>query len=193
ETQGKLYTTFQCTRKHFYYLVPYFEIINNAIKMIRITNSDLEQLSIIAKQSERKRMNKNYHPKLNDTLQRLLNAMEPGTYVQPHKHEEPDKREIFIILKGSALVVEFDNDGEITEHMLLSAEVGNFVVEIQPCVYHTVISLEPGTVVYEVKDGPYNPLDDKNFAKWAPKEGDSDCQRYNSSIIQKTLNQLSAN
>ena len=158
--------------------------------MIKISQKELEELSNIAKQSERKRKNRNYHPELSDTLQRLLNAMEPGTYVQPHKHEDPDKREIFIILRGSALVVEFNDTGEIIEHTLLSTEIGNYAVEVPARVWHTVISLESNTVLFEFKDGPYNPIDDKNFATWAPKEGDTDCDRYNSMIIQKTLNQL---
>lgn len=155
--------------------------------MITITQKDLLSLSEIAQNNERKRKNRNYHPELNDTLQRLLNAMEPGTYVQPHKHESPDKREVFMILSGEALVVEFDNEGNIVDFIVMNYEKGTYVVEIPACTWHTIISLKTGTVVFEVKDGPYDPIDDKNFAKWAPREGDANCEKYIQTLIDKTI------
>ena len=155
--------------------------------MIRITQNTLRELTEIAASSDRLRKNKNYHPVLSDTLQRMLNALEPGTYVQPHKHENPDKREVFVILSGRVLVIEFDNQGEITEHTILDQALGNIIVEIQPRTWHTVISLQKGSVVYEIKDGPYNPEDDKNFATWAPKEGDKECEDYNKGLLKKVL------
>ena len=154
--------------------------------MRKITISQLNELTEKARNSERLRMNYNFHRQLSDILQRMLNAMEPETYVQPHKHEDPDKREAFIILRGKILTVQFDSEGNITDHIILDRDAGYFGVEIEPGVYHTLISLEPGSVVYEVKDGPYNPIDDKNFAGWAPKEGTPGCREY----IQKVLKQL---
>lgn len=148
-----------------------------------ISNATLEELSQKAVDAPRRRMNLNHHDDLADPINRMLNAFEPGTYVQPHKHENPDKREVFILLKGSLLVVFFDNDGNPTEFILLDREKGNFAVEIAPGTWHTIIALETGSVVYEVKDGPYSPLDDKNFASWAPKEGDKDCSAYLESLI----------
>ena len=108
----------------------------------------------------------------------MLNAFEPGTYIQPHKHESPDKREVFIVLRGSLLVVIFDETGNTVEFVLLDPAKGNFAIEIPAGVWHSVVSLEKGTVVYEIKDGPYQLISDKNFASWAPKEGDSDCAEY---------------
>lgn len=104
--------------------------------------------------------------------------MEPDTYVQPHKHENPDKREAFIILKGRAAVIEFDEKGNITDHILLNSENGNYGVEIPSKTYHSVISLEEGTVLYELKDGPYYQIDDKNFAEWAPMEDHPEAAKY---------------
>ena len=59
----------------------------------------------------------------------------------------------------------------------------NYAVEIPSSVWHTIISLESGTIAYEVKDGPYSPANDKNFANWAPKEGDEECKQYLNTII----------
>jgi cupin fold WbuC family metalloprotein len=115
---------------------------------------------------------------LADPINRMLNAFEPGTYIQPHKHETPDKREVFIVLRGSLVVVFFDDFGTPTDFVLLDRDKGNFAVEIPVGAWHTVIALESGSVVYEVKDGPYFPISDKNFASWAPKEGDANCGLY---------------
>jgi cupin fold WbuC family metalloprotein len=138
----------------------------------------IAEVSSQAKLSLRKRQNYNFHETLDAIVQRMLNALEPGTYVHPHKHESPDKVEAFLILKGKVLIVEFDDAGDITNSCLLSAGSKNLGCEIAPRTWHTIASLEQGSVVYEVKEGPYSPINDKNFAPWAPKEGDPDCENY---------------
>jgi cupin fold WbuC family metalloprotein len=117
----------------------------------------------------------------------MLNCLEPDTYIQPHKHEAPDKCEAFILLKGKLLVLEFDNEGHVTSHALLESGTGTYGAEIAPRIFHCIIALEPGTVVYEVKNGPYSPLDDKNFATWAPKEGEDGCQKYMENLVRQLL------
>ncbi len=153
--------------------------------MIKVNDAFIGETSEKAKVSARKRMNYNFHKEAAATLQRMLNAMEPGTYVRPHKHENPDKVEAFFILRGRMVVVEYSEDGKITDHMVLDASKGQFGAEIAPRVWHNVISLEPGSVAYEVKDGPYDPQTDKNFASWAPAEGDSDCQAFIDNVLKK--------
>ncbi|HCY43318.1 MAG TPA: cupin fold metalloprotein, WbuC family [Prolixibacteraceae bacterium] len=143
-----------------------------------ISRKLLNELSQKAIQSPRKRLNHNFHDDLADPINRMLNAFEPGTYIQPHKHENPDKREVFIVLRGSLVVVIFDELGIATDFVLLEPANGNHAVEIPPGIWHNVISLETGTVVYEIKDGPYQQISDKNFASWAPKEGDRGCDEY---------------
>ena len=147
--------------------------------MIPLINKSLiQRLQIEAKTSLRKRKTYNFHKDFADPINRMLNAIEPGSYIRPHKHENPDKREVFLILTGKALVVFFDENGKITSHTILSREAENLGLEIPPKIWHALISLEEGTVVYEVKDGPYNPADDKNFASWAPEEGDGGCDEF---------------
>jgi cupin fold WbuC family metalloprotein len=143
-----------------------------------VTSKLLDELSQKAKISPRKRLNHNFHDDLADPINRMLNAFEPGTYIQPHKHENPNKREVFIVLRGSLVVAIFDDSGNPVDFILLDPEKGNYAVEVPPGVWHSVFSLETGTVVYEVKDGPYLQISDKNFASWAPKEGDSGCGDY---------------
>ena len=140
--------------------------------MITIRGRDLNRLTAEAQKSERLRNNKNYHSDFRDPINRLLNAVEPETYVRPHCHQLPDKTEVFIILRGRAAVFEFDNTGLITESIVLDPKKGHYAVEIPPRIWHSIVSLEPGTVMYEVKNGPYDPDNDKRFAPWAPAEDD---------------------
>jgi cupin fold WbuC family metalloprotein len=153
--------------------------------MILINDKLVSQVSQKAKASTRKRMNHNFHTDLADTFQRMLNCLEPETYCRPHMHANPPKREVFIILKGSAVVLQFDNRGNIIEYFHLNSAVGNYGVEIPPATWHTIIALEPDTVVYECKDGPYVALTDKDFASWAPEEGSAETAAYNRELLKK--------
>lgn len=148
----------------------------------------LNEVTERAKNSHRGRMNYNFHDDLADPINRMLNAFEPGTYIQPHKHENPDKREVFIILRGSLVVVFFDNSGTPTDFVLLDRDKGNYAVEIPVGEWHSLFALESGSVVYEVKDGPYLPMNDKNFAIWAPKEGGSGCAEYLKNLTDQYYN-----
>lgn len=162
----------------------------NDTLMIKINEVLISESSEKAKNSPRRRINFNFHKEDSASLQRMLNAMEPDTYFQPHKHENPDKVEAFFVLRGRILVVEFDDKGNIIDHLILDAKAGNFGTEIAPRTWHTVICLEADSVAYEVKDGPYNAAIDKNFAVWAPPEnndidtdGHHECQDFNSKIL----------
>lgn len=139
-------------------------------KPVRINAPLLDATSETAKKSHRKRMNFNFHDHPSARIQRMLNAMEPGTYIRPHKHENPDKLEVFFCLRGSFAVVIFNDDGEITDLEILNPLKGNYGVEISPRIWHSLVALEPGSVAYEIKDGPYDAEVDKNFAIWAPPE-----------------------
>lgn len=153
--------------------------------MIHINDKLISEISSQAKQSPRKRKNYNFHKEESDLLQRMLNAMEPNTYIAPHKHEKPDKREVFFVLKGSILLVEYNDNGEIVDHSVLNPNIGNYAAEIPAGVWHSLICLEASSVSYEFKDGPYNPNDDKIFASWAPKEGDTNGMEFNKEILKK--------
>ncbi|MFW5733635.1 MAG: WbuC family cupin fold metalloprotein [Oceanidesulfovibrio sp.] len=108
-----------------------------------------------------------------DPLQRMVNALQPGTYVQPHRHMHPPKAETFIILSGRAGFLFFDDadpsDIERAERVLLDRDQGVFAVDIRPGVWHSLVCLALDTVLFEVKNGPYAPHSDKDFAPWAPE------------------------
>jgi len=158
---------------------------------MKIIGSELfDNTTRAAKSSRRKRMNHNFHALAADPFQRMLNAMEPGTYVRPHKHENPDKREVFIALRGTLCVVEFNNNGTIKQYCIISHDAEVSAVEIAERCWHTIICLQSGSVAYEAKDGPYNPADDKNFAPWAPPENSPEADKYLQRLIENLGLQL---
>ena len=143
-----------------------------------INNDLINSVSTHAKQSKRMRMNFNFHTEDTALFQRMLNALEPSTYIRPHKHENPDKSEAFIAIRGKMAVITFDDNGRIIQSANIEPCSNCLGVEIPPCTWHTIISLESGSVAYEAKDGPYNPDTDKIFAKWSPAEDSPEAVSY---------------
>ena len=124
-----------------------------------------------ARNAPRRRYILRFH-ELDERVQRMVNAVEPETYSPPHQHRDPDKAEIFICLRGRAVIVRFDAEGAILEATTIAAGGPVLGIEIPPGAWHTLLALEPGTVLYEVKEGPYDAATDKRFASWAPPESD---------------------
>lgn len=134
----------------------------------------LDKTTEAAKASPRLRMNYNFHDDTNDPLNRLINAIEPDSYIRPHRHLNPDKEEIFFLLRGKAVFFLFDDAGTITDKLVLSPEEGVYGAEIAPGIWHALLVVEPNTVVYEVKRGPFAPLSAENFAPWSPAAEDTE-------------------
>lgn len=144
--------------------------------MIRITQEMLNEVSAKAKNSPRLRMNHNFHASLSDPVQRLLNALEPGTYIRPHRHA--NKEESFVLIQGKALAIIFDDNGLIHEHAILGADAGCMGVEFPENRFHTLTAIEPGTVVFEIKEGPFEPHLPITQAVWSPEEGSPEVRSY---------------
>jgi len=155
--------------------------------MIKITTQLIDEVSAKAKVSPRMRMNYNFHPELSDPVQRLLNALEPWTYIRPHRHAA--KEESFVLLRGTVLAVTFNDDGSIRDHAVLSRESGILGVEFEENCYHMLTSLESGSVVYEIKEGPFIAHTEDTSAPWSPPEGSSDARPFLAGIF-KELNLL---
>lgn len=65
-------------------------------------------------------MNYNFHDSMDAPIHRMLNALEPGTYLPPHRHKNPDKEEVYLVLRGSLLAILFDDEGNVTEKVHLN-------------------------------------------------------------------------
>lgn len=137
-----------------------------------IDSSFLDELSAEAAASPRKRKNRNLHPSDDFCCHRLFNALEPGTYIMPHRHLDPLKDETMVMVRGAMGIVKFDGDGQVLGKALLRPG-GTVAVDISHGTFHTCVSLEPGTIFFESKAGPYAPLTDAEKAPWAPAEGDT--------------------
>jgi len=141
-----------------------------------ITQQLLDDLMAQAAQSERGRVPYRFHEHA-DPVQRMLNAIVPGSYITPHKHENPDKVELISILAGQAAVLHFSDTGEVLNIHLLTTDGPVRGVDIPPRTYHNFVALTP-CVVLEIIQGPYHPDTHKQFAAWAPKEGSPECAPY---------------
>jgi len=143
-----------------------------------VTRELLCQLSEEARTAPRLRKNYNLHPANESHCHRLFNAIEPSSYIRPHRHLDPEKDEAFILMSGTLGILTFTDGGEVAETAILSAQRGVLAVDIPHGVYHTAVSMEPGTVFFEAKAGPYLPLAENEIASWAPSEGDEGVCAY---------------
>jgi len=136
-----------------------------------------------ARLSPRLRMNLNFH-ELSDTVQKMLNAIEPESYIRPHRHLDPERSEMFMVLTGRGAVIIFSDDGAIEGTYRLAPGGDLLGVDIPPGVWHTVVAMETGTVFMEVKEGPYVALSEKDFAPWAPSPDDSQHKSYLAGLME---------
>jgi len=120
-----------------------------------IDNNLLDKVSAQAKESPRLRMNYNFHQSLEDKCHRFLNAVEPGTKVEIHRH--PTKDETFVLLRGRVVVKTYNDDGTIKDSIELCPEEGSYGVDIPKGTWHNLESLEPDSVFFECKEGPFVP------------------------------------
>lgn len=118
-----------------------------------ITKDMLDELTVRAKASPRLRMNYNFHQSLDEKCHRFLNAVEPGTVVPIHRH--PTKDETFIVLRGRVRVSTYHDDGSPIESVVLSNEDERYGVNIPKNVWHSLESLETGSIIFECKEGPF--------------------------------------
>lgn len=147
-----------------------------------VTRELVAQVSDAARLNPRLRQNYNLHTSDESRCHRLLNAIEPASYIRPHRHLDPEKDEAFILLSGRLGIVTFTDAGEVSGTVVLSHSSGNLAVDIPHGVYHTALSLESGTVFYEAKAGPYRPLSESETCRWAPEEKDPQVQDFMSSL-----------
>lgn len=132
----------------------------------------LDQVVAAAAASPRRRRNHNFHASDTDAAHRLLNAIEPGSYVPPHRHLDPAKDETMLVLRGRLGVVFFAENGQVSGQALLEAGGERCGVNIPHGVFHSVLACTPGTVFFEAKAGPWAPLSEAERAAWAPGEND---------------------
>lgn len=155
-----------------------------------ITQNSLDQLSHAAVESERQRKNLNLHDDYTDPCQRLFNAVEPGTYIRPHRHADPPKPECFMAIRGRMALVVFSDQGEVNQIVPFGAGGDVLAVDLPAALWHCMVALEPGSIFFETKPGPYTPFTASDLAPWAPAEGSADVGRYLAALTEKVMASL---
>jgi cupin fold WbuC family metalloprotein len=84
----------------------------------------------------------------------MLNALEPGTVMPIHRHQ--DSSETCVCIRGHFEEYFYDGNGDLTE--TIDMLPGGIVLNIEKGQWHSLKCLESGTVLLECKDGPYEPL-----------------------------------
>lgn len=128
-----------------------------------LTEGQIASLLAESRASPRRRAHLLLHAGHADPVQRLLIALQPGTYVRPHRHSE--QWEMLALHRGRADIFAFADDGAVRGRHPLRP--GAPVIQIPMGTWHGAVALAPDTIVMEVKPGPYRP---NEFAAWAPEE-----------------------
>jgi len=142
----------------------------------------LNDLSHRASNNRRQRQHINIHNSYKDPCQRLFNAIEPGSYIRPHRHISDPRDETLVAIRGLMALVVFNEEGKVLDVVRFGTERYGLEVcaaaEISPAIWHTVISLETGSVLLEIKAGSFDPSQPKDLAPWAPEEDTLDATNY---------------
>ena len=120
----------------------------------------LDCLSKQASESPRLRQNYNLHDSLEAPSQRLFNALQPGTKMPIHRHRHTS--ETCLVIRGSVRYTIYTEDGNVLETYVLKAASESFGYNVPAGIWHTMEPLDPDTVVFGCKDGPYVPLKDED-------------------------------
>ena len=120
-----------------------------------IDNNLINMVSAQAKESPRLRMNYNFHQSLDEKCHRFLNAVEPGTMVEIHRH--PTKDETLVLLRGRVVVKTYNDDGSVIDSVELNPQEGKYGINVPKGVWHNLECLEPDSVFFECKEGPFVP------------------------------------
>ncbi len=169
----------------------------------------LDEVCAEAAASPRRRKHRNFHAYDGHPAHRLLNAMQPDSYIPPHRHLDPNKDETFVVLRGSLGLIIFDDAGNPVKTARLGVPQGDFLrgvpqgdflrgvpqgdflrgaggsalgVDIPHGTWHTAVALEADTVFLEAKAGPYLPLTAAERAPWAPAENSAGAASYLESL-----------
>lgn len=131
---------------------------------MKLINKELlDNITKQAKENSRLRMNYNLHDSLSSKAQRLLNALEPGTIIPIHRH--PYTAETYLLLRGEIRVMYYNDQKEETESIVLDFQTNNYGIHIPAGQWHTLEVLKSESIILEIKDGPYIPLEEKDIMK----------------------------
>jgi cupin fold WbuC family metalloprotein len=160
-------------------------------ELVVLSRALVESVVEASRVSPRRRILLPFHKSEAEPLHRMLNVIQPDSYVRPHRHLEPPKAEAWVVLRGAVAFFTFEEDGRVRDCLSLEAGGEHFGVDLAPGIFHGLVALVPDTVIYEVKNGPYAPASDKAFPSWAPAEGTPEATGYLARLREEYQRRLS--
>lgn len=129
-------------------------------------------LLVDAAQSPRRRSAFTLHQSYAEPVQRMLVAMQPDSYVQPHQHTGSAQWELFVMLQGQADFLVFSPAGQLLQKHRLAAGQSCTGLELSPGQFHSVVAVDGPVVFLEVKQGPFDPTAPRYYGSFAPAEAE---------------------
>jgi len=126
-----------------------------------ISKQILDELTAKAKENPRLRCNLDMRNSAEDQSQRMLNALEPGTELPIHRHRSTS--ETCICVRGHFEEYFYDDNGNLTD--TIDMVPGGTILNIEAGQWHSLKCLETGTILFEAKDGKYEPLGAEDVMK----------------------------
>ena len=145
---------------------------------------EIELLRKAVRLTSKRRARINAHPGHDDALHEMIVAIEPASYIRPHKH--PGKSEAFHIIEGEVDVVVFGDNGAIDEIVSLGEKGGHrpFYYRMSAARFHTLVIRSELLIVHEITNGPFSP-DAAVYADFAPREGDPATAAFQAKLIER--------
>ena len=128
---------------------------------MKIDSLLLDKLTAQAQASPRLRMNLDLRNSAEDSSQRMLNAIEPGSMVPIHRHQRTS--ETVVVLRGRVVEEYYSSEGVVEATFELAAGGPICAINIPAGQWHTLRALESGTVILEMKDGAYEPVREEDM------------------------------
>lgn len=128
---------------------------------MKLDNNLFNQILLKAQESPRRRMNYDLRTSSSDGSQRMLNVLMADTVVPIHRHV--DTSETVIVCRGKVREEFYDDQGNKTAEFVLDAGGDCPAVQVPMGMYHTLVCLEDGSVIFEAKDGAYDPVKTEEF------------------------------
>ena len=123
---------------------------------MKLDNKLFDEILLRAQESPRRRMNLDLRNSAEDSSQRMLNAIEPGSVVPVHRHQKTT--ETMVVLRGRVVEEYYSPDGSVEESVEVAACGPVCALNIPAGRWHSLRALESGTVILEMKDGAYEPI-----------------------------------
>jgi cupin fold WbuC family metalloprotein len=143
-------------------------------EIIGLTRDALNQVSLLADASSKKRARICAHKSSAALIQEMIIVIRQGSYVCPHRHDS--KCESFHLIEGSADIVVFEPDGSIRKVIQFSRD-GAFYYRLDDAFFHTIVVRSERIIFHETTNGPFV-ANATEFAPFAPAEGDPAAAAY---------------